>query len=101
MAYKALRQGYFLPTMKTDAMSFTKNCDKCQRFSNIPRSYPEKLTSMTSPWSFAVWGIYLIGPMPIARPTFKYAVVVVNYFTKWAEAKSLSTISSKNVQKFV
>ena len=32
---------------------------------------------------------------------FKYVVVAVNYFTKWAEAKPLSTISSKKVQEFV
>ena len=28
LAYKALMQGYFWPTMKTDAMSFTRKCDK-------------------------------------------------------------------------
>ena len=28
-------------------------------------------------------------------------MVVVNYFTKWAEAKPLATISSKKVQDFV
>ena len=83
--------------MKTDAMSFTRKCDKCQRFSSIPRSHPEKLTSMTSPWPFAVWGIDLVGPMPMARPAFKYAMVAVDYFTKWAEAKPLAVISNKKV----
>ena len=56
---------------------------------------------MTLPWPFAVWGIDLIGPMPIARLVFKYAVVVVDYFTKWAEAKPLAVISSKKVQEFI
>ena len=73
--------------MKTDATNFTRKCDKCQRFSSIPISHPEKLTSMTSPWPFPVWGIDLIGLMPTVCPTFKYAVVTVDYFTKWAEAK--------------
>ena len=39
--------------------------------------------------------------MPIARPTFKYVVVVVDYFTKWAEAKPLAVISNKKVQEFI
>ena len=43
----------------------------------------------------------MIGPMPTARPTFKYAVVVVDYFTKRAEAKPLAVISSKKVQEFI
>ena len=101
LAHKALRQGYLWPTMKADAMNFARKCDKCQRFSSIPRSHPEKLTSMTSPWLFTVWGIDLIGPMPTARPAFKYAVVVVDYFTTWAEAKPLAIISSKKVQEFI
>ena len=50
LAYKALRQGYFWTTMKTDTMNFARKCDKYQRFSSIPRSHPKKLTSMTSPW---------------------------------------------------
>ena len=84
-----------------DAMAFVRKCDKCQRFSNIPRSHPEKLTSMTSAWPFAVWGIDLICPLPTAWPAFKYTVVAVDYFTKWAEAKLLAIISSKKVQNFV
>ena len=87
--------------MKTDAMSFARKCDKFQRFSSIPRSHPDKLTLMTSPWPFAVWGIDLIGPMPTAHPTYKYAVVAVGYFIKWAEAKSMAMISSKKVQEFI
>ena len=56
---------------------------------------------MTSPWPFAIWGIDLIGPMPTTRPAFKYVVVAIDYFTKWAKAKLLATISSKKVQNFV
>ena len=56
---------------------------------------------MTSPWPFAVWGKDLSGPMPTARPSFKYAVVAVNYFTKLGKAKPLVVISSKKVQEFI
>ena len=56
---------------------------------------------MTSPWPFVIWGIDLIGPLPTARPVFKYFVVAVDYFTKLAEAKPLATISSKKVQNFI
>ena len=39
--------------------------------------------------------------MPTTSPVFKYAVVAVDYFTKWAEAKPLAMTSSKKVQEFV
>ena len=65
-------------------MAFVRKCDKCKRFSNILRSHPEKLASMTLLWPFTVWGIDLIGLLPTARPAFKYTMVSVDYFTNWA-----------------
>ena len=78
--------------MKTDTMSFSRNATSAK---DSP-AFPDRLTL-----PFAVWGIDLICPMPTAGPTFKYAVVVVDYFTKWAEAKPLVVISSKKVQEFI
>ncbi|KAL5568915.1 hypothetical protein UlMin_025490 [Ulmus minor] len=42
-----------------------------------------KLTPVSSPWPFAKWGIDLIGPLPTARGQLKYAVVAIDYYTKW------------------
>ena len=33
LAFKALRQGYYWPTMKADCMEYARKCDKCQQFS--------------------------------------------------------------------
>ena len=68
--------------MREDAKNMVKSCDKCQRFAKIPHLPPEKLTVMSSPWPFTVWGIDLIGPLPTGRRQAKYAIVAVNYFTK-------------------
>ena len=56
---------------------------------------------MQSPWPFAVWGIDLIGSLPTGKGGVKYAVVAVDYFTKWAEAEPLATITTKKVLDFV
>jgi hypothetical protein len=42
----------------------------------------------------------LLGPLPPAQGNLKYVVVVVEYFSKWIEAKPLATITSVTVQKF-
>ncbi|KAL5563407.1 hypothetical protein UlMin_033154 [Ulmus minor] len=73
----------------------------CQRFSAIPRQAPEDLTTVTSPWPFAKWGIDLIGPLPTARGQFKYAVVAIDYYTKWVEAEALAKITEHNVTAFI
>ena len=41
----------------------------------------------------------LVGPLPTAQRNYKYAVVAVEYFTKWVEAKPLVNITSEAVQK--
>ena len=56
---------------------------------------------MISPWPFALWGLDLIGPMPEGKGQVKYAVVAVDYFTKWAEAEALATITATRIENFV
>ena len=56
---------------------------------------------MQSLWPFAIWGIYLIGRLQKGNGGVQYAVVVVDYFTKWTEAEPLATITSKKVLDFV
>lgn len=101
LTQKIIRQGYFWPTLKIDAHKYVKKCDKCQRFANIPRAPPVELTAMTLPWPFVVWGIDLIGSLPVRKGGVKYAIVAVDYFTKWAEAKTLASIIAKNSLDFV
>ncbi|CAL2229572.1 unnamed protein product [Prunus armeniaca] len=48
LAQKAIRQGYFWPSLHTNAQAFTQKCDKCQRFANIPQLPAEPLTAMVS-----------------------------------------------------
>ncbi|KAI5355992.1 hypothetical protein L3X38_008887 [Prunus dulcis] len=101
LAYKVFRQGYFWPTMHQDANTLVKKCDKCQRFGNIPHIPAEPLTPIVSPWPFAQWGLDLIGPMPQGKGQVKYAVVAVDYFTKWVEAEPLATITAARIEEFV
>ncbi|XP_059670727.1 uncharacterized protein LOC132316237 [Cornus florida] len=101
LANKAIRQGYYWPTMQKDALDFVKKCDKCQRFANTPRQPPEEMTPMSGPWPFAQWGMDLIGPLVKGKGQTKYAIVMVDYFTKWVEAKPLAKITENNIRKFV
>ncbi|KAL5539124.1 hypothetical protein UlMin_045560 [Ulmus minor] len=96
-----MRQGYYWPTIQTDSLDFVHKCDKCQRFSAIPRQAPEDLTTVTNPWPFAKWGIDLIGPLPTARGQLKYVVVAIDYYTKWVEAEALAKITEQNVTAFI
>lgn len=56
---------------------------------------------MTSPWLFFVWGIDLIGSLPTGKRGVKYAIVAVDYFTKWTEVEPLKSIIAKKSLDFV
>ncbi|XP_022158215.1 uncharacterized protein LOC111024751 [Momordica charantia] len=101
MAAKVVRQGYYWPTIERDTKEFAKTCDKCQRFASILRQPPEMLTPISSPWPFAQWGIDLIDPLPMGKGQLKFAIVAVDYFTKWVEAEPLASITEVKVVSFV
>ncbi|KAH9729832.1 Ribonuclease H [Citrus sinensis] len=101
LAHKALRQGYFWPTMHQDAQEKTRSCVSCQSFASFSNQPPEKLTSIASPWPFAQWGIDLIGPLPKGRGAATHAIVAIDYFTKWIEVEALSRITEKKTTDFV
>ncbi|KAM2294721.1 hypothetical protein ACFX1S_034603 [Malus domestica] len=55
---------------------------------------------MISPWPFAYWGLDLIGPMPAGKGKVRYAIVAVDYFTKWAEIWHPNAIVTDNGRQF-
>nr|KYP58325.1 Gypsy retrotransposon integrase-like protein 1 [Cajanus cajan] len=101
LAAKVLRAGYYWPTLRGDCAEFVKRWIPCQRHGNVIHASATELHSISSPWPFALWGIDVLGPFPVAKGQVKFLLVAVDYFTKWIEAEPLACISTTNVQKFV
>ena len=78
LAQKALRQGYYWPTMVCYNFNFVRKFEKCQRFAHISHQPPAPLTSILIPWPFIKWRVDIIGPLPTAVGRFKYAVVAID-----------------------
>ncbi|GJU06325.1 reverse transcriptase domain-containing protein [Tanacetum coccineum] len=73
---KALRLGYYWPTMHADARKLIRECNSCQ-------------------------GIDIAGPFPKGLGKVKFLIVAIDYFTKWIEAKPVATITGAQIKKFV
>ncbi|GJS19835.1 reverse transcriptase domain-containing protein [Tanacetum coccineum] len=98
---KAMRSGYYWPTMHRDARDMILKCKDCQVHRPVPRNPQQPLTPITSPWPFYKWGIDIAGPFPKGPGKVKFLIVAMDYFTKWIEAKAVATISGGQVKKFV
>ena len=59
------------------------------------------MTTITSPWPFAQWGIDIVDPLPLGKSQVKFLLVAIDYFTKWVEAEALATIAEARIQNFV
>ncbi|GKE20894.1 reverse transcriptase domain-containing protein [Tanacetum coccineum] len=58
---KAIRLGYYWPTMHRDAREMIHTCNDCQIHRPVPRNPQQPLTPITAPWSFYKWGINIAG----------------------------------------
>ncbi|XP_043694167.1 uncharacterized protein LOC122644858 [Telopea speciosissima] len=100
LAHKVIKQGYFWPYLRKEAMSFVCKCIKCQTFALITRQSTTELTSISSPLPFVQWGMDILGPFPKASRGRQFVVVTVDYFIKWVEAEALALISAAKVWRF-
>jgi ribonuclease HI len=100
LAAKVIRQGFYWPTIICATNRVTRSCEVCQKFS--PRSgNPSQFTKLIAhTWPLQRWGLDIVGPLPTAQGNLKFTFVAVEYFTKWIEARAVSTITSKAAQKF-
>nr|GEV48128.1 reverse transcriptase domain-containing protein [Tanacetum cinerariifolium] len=98
---KAMRSGYYWPTMHRDTQEMIRKCKDCQIYCPVPRHPQQPLTPITAPWPFYKCGIDVAGPFPKGPGKVKFLIAAMDYFTKWIEAKVVATITGSQVKKFV
>ncbi|GKV49513.1 hypothetical protein SLEP1_g56262 [Rubroshorea leprosula] len=101
LARKLMRHGYYWPTMVENAQRYVKKCPTCQFNADNIHMPGEMLSSLTSPWPFAQWSVDLLGPFIKGKGGSTFLVVAVDYFTKWIEAKPLSTTTERKIEEFL
>jgi hypothetical protein len=98
LAHKAVRAGFYWPNMNKESTTIVRNCDKCQRFANITKQPPEELSAISSPWPFSQWRVDIVGPLPRGKGGVRFAVVAVDYFTKWVEVCNAPIFELANIE---
>nr|CAN79729.1 hypothetical protein VITISV_034267 [Vitis vinifera] len=87
--------GYFIArfTNKLRPLFFTlKEVNKTNWTDDCKRAFDEP---------FALWGMDIVSPLPIAAAQKKLLLIATNYFSKWVESKAYASIKDKDVSKFV
>nr|GEW58575.1 reverse transcriptase domain-containing protein [Tanacetum cinerariifolium] len=98
---KAMRLGYYWPTIHKDARDMIRKCSDCQVHRPVTRHPQQHLTPITALWPFYKWGIDIAGPFLEGPGKVKKLIFAMDYFMKWIEAKAVATITGGHVKKFV
>jgi transposase InsO family protein len=63
---------------------------------------PAQMLQMIPPsWSFAVWGLDIVGPFPRVIGGYRFLYVAIDKFTKWPEATPVVKINKQSIVKFI
>jgi hypothetical protein len=100
LAAKVFRLGFYWPSIIDNIAKLVKTCQACQKFSPNSQAPSQPTQLITPSWPLQRWGIDIVGPPTIAQGHYKFIVVVVEYFTKWIEAKPLLNIAAAGLKRF-
>ena len=79
MDKKIMRAGYYWSTMETDCHHHSRICHKCRIYADKGHVPLIPLNVLTSPWSFAMWGIDIIGEIkPIASNGYRFILIAID-----------------------
>jgi transposase InsO family protein len=96
----AFRQGFYWPTAVADATRIVRSCRRCQFYARQTYLPTQTLQTIPITWSFAVWGLDLVGPLQKALGGFKHLLVAIDKFSKWVEVRPLASIGSEQAVTF-
>jgi ribonuclease HI/transposase InsO family protein len=96
----AFRQGFYWPTVVADATRIVRSCRGCQFYARQTHLPAQTLQTIPITWSFAVWGLDLVGPLQKAPGGFKHLLVTIDKFSKWIEVRPLTSIGSEQAVAF-
>jgi ribonuclease HI len=81
----AFRQGFYWPTTVADATRIVRTCQGCQFYARQAHLPAQALQTISITWSFAVWGLDLVGPLQKAPGGYTHLLVAIDKFSKWIE----------------
>jgi hypothetical protein len=86
--------------MIDDATKLVATYEACQKISHHCRSPAQPSQLIAPSWPLQQWGIDLVGKLTPPQGNYTFAIVAVEYFTKWVEVKPVTNITSATIQKF-
>ena len=76
-------------------------CDGCQKFSRRAHMPAQELRMIPFTWTFAVWGLDMVGPFKMSKDKKSHLLVAADKFTKWVEVEPVSKCDAATAVQFI
>lgn len=98
--YDKLREYVWWPSLISDVTLYVRQCVKCQqRRQRIKKAPVLPMTVPGGPWLHI--GVDITGPFPITSRNNIYILVVIDHFTRWAEAFAISDQKTETIASII
>ena len=97
-----LRELYWWPGMDRDVEDLVKSCVACQECDKSAYTRPGPLQPIPLPLnSWKKVGIDILGPFELVNGTYRYAITVVDLYSKWPEVMFTSKTTTEIIITFL
>ena len=97
--FQRLSDKYYWATMYEDIRKYIRTCDTCQKRRREKETAP--LLPVKPTTAFAHIGIDIIRPLPRTLRGNWYIIMVIDYLTKYPEARALQLADSLSIVPFI
>lgn len=98
---RAARQRFWSPNLRRDVALVCNACTTCAQIKGTTRTARAALQPIPSGYPNQRLGVDIMGPFPQSRKGNCYLLVMVDFFTKWAEATALPNQEARTVAEAI
>jgi hypothetical protein len=102
----SIARKFYWPRMTSDIESWVKCCQTCNISKRVPNRRKFPLIQELSGVPFQRVDFDIVGPLQLTQKGNRYILVLVDYYTKWAEAYAIpdhkaETVSNSIVREWI
>lgn len=94
---KKLKERFYWPKLSRDVIEYIKTCQNCQQTKPGNKKRFAEMKNIKVSRIMEKIGIDIVGPVEATPDGYKYLLVIVEYFSKWAEAIPIKNQEAKTV----
>jgi hypothetical protein len=96
----AFRQGFYWPIAVADASEIVRTCEGCQFYARKTNLPAHALQTIPVTWTFAVWGLDIVGPLRKAPGAYTHLLAAIDKFFKWVEVRPITNLRAEQAVTF-